>query len=71
MPILLLVLRFVDIQILQALITAQMVKDATLAVLKCIAQSTKSKFDDKIYKRVKFYFTEDKSEHIKLDDENK
>lgn len=54
-------------QLLQAVLTAQAVKDATLAVLKRVSAWTKTKFDDKIYKRVKFYMTKDKSERFKLD----
>lgn len=68
MPILLMILKFVGIQLLQALITAQMVKDVTLAVLKRISSWTKTKFDDKIYRRVKFYFTKDTSERLKIDE---
>ncbi len=68
MPILMMILKFIGIQLLQALITAQMVRDSVLGVLKYIATHTATKFDDKIYKRVKFYFTKDKSERLKIDD---
>lgn len=71
MPILMMILKFIGIQLLQALITAQMVKDSVLGALKWIAVHTKTKFDDKIYKRVKFYFNHDKSERLKLPDDNK
>lgn len=66
------ILKFVVIQVLQALITAQMIKDSVLAALKFLATHTKAKWDDKVYKRVKFYFNKDTSEHLKLpDDSNK
>lgn len=61
------ILKFIGMQLLQAVLTAQAVKDATLAVLKRVSAWTKTKFDDKIYKRVKFYMTKDKSERFKLD----
>lgn len=64
--ILLMIGRFVLVQLLQALISVQMVKDSVLEVLKLIATHTKNQWDDKIYSRVKFYFEEDKSEHLKL-----
>jgi hypothetical protein len=60
------IVKFVIMQILQALITAQMVKDSVLFILKELAVHTKTKWDDKVYKRVKFYFTKDTSEHLKL-----
>lgn len=71
MPILMIIGRFILVQLLQALITAQFVKDAVLGALKAISKWTKTKFDDKIYKRVKFYFNEDKSERLRLPDDNK
>lgn len=61
-----LIVKFIVIQLLQALITANMVKDSILEVLKLIATHTKNTWDDKIYKKVKYYFYEDKSEHLQL-----
>ena len=67
MPIVIMILKFIGIQILQAILTAQMVKDVVLAVLKFIASKTKTTFDDKIYKKVRFYMLKDKSERFKAD----
>lgn len=67
MPILIMILKFIGMQLLQAVLTAQAVKDVTLASLKKLSSWTKTKFDDKIYKRVKFYMTKDKSERFKPD----
>lgn len=58
------ILGFIGLQLLKAVLTAQAVKDATLAVLKSIAKHTKNHWDDKIYRRVKFYMTKDKSERF-------
>ncbi|MBV6514161.1 MAG: hypothetical protein FMNOHCHN_03751 [Ignavibacteriaceae bacterium] len=67
MPILTTILKFILIQLIQAIVTAQMVKDATLAVLKRISKWTKNTWDDKIYRRVRFYMLKDKSDRINLD----
>lgn len=64
MAILLPILEFIGTQLLKAVLTAQAVKDATLAILKAIATHTKTKFDDHIYNKVKFYMFQDKSERI-------
>lgn len=61
------IIKFIVLQLLQALITVQMVKDVVLDALKFISVRTKSTLDDRIYKKVKFYFNEDPSEHIQLD----
>ena len=74
-----LILKFIVIQLLQALITVNMIKDSVLEVLKLLADHTKGQWEDKVYSKVKYYFYEDKSEHLKLpppateqvEDENK
>lgn len=58
------ILGFIGIQLLKAILTAQAVKDATLFVLKKIAKSTKTKFDDHIYSRVRYYMNKDQSERF-------
>lgn len=69
MSILVQILGFIGLQLLKALLTAQAVKDATLFLLKQLATRTKAKWDDKIYRRAKFYMTKDTSERIKLKDD--
>ncbi len=64
MSILVQILGFIGLQLLKAVLTAQAVKDATLFVLRKIAKATKTKFDDHIYNRVKFYMTKDTSERF-------
>lgn len=64
MSILVQILGFIGLQLLKAVLTAQMVKDSTLAILKAIAKRTKTTFDDKIYKRVRFYMLKDQSERF-------
>lgn len=64
MSILITILKFAGAQLLSAIITARAVKDATLFILREIAVHTKTKFDDKIYKKVKFYMLKDTSERI-------
>jgi hypothetical protein len=61
-------LEFIGFQILKALLTAQAVKDAVLFALKELATHTKNTWDDQVYSRVKFYFNDDKSEHLIKDD---
>lgn len=68
------ILDFIVVQLLQALITTQMIKDSVLELLKLLADHTKGLWEKQIYNRVKFYFKEPDSEHIKLEkpeDENK
>ncbi len=60
------IVKFVVIQLLQALITAQMIKDSVLEVLKLLAEYTKGMWEKHLYNRVKFYFSEPESEHVQI-----
>ncbi len=64
MAILVQILGFIGLQLLKAVLTAQAVKDATLFLLKKLAKATKTRFDDHIYKKVRYYMLKDTSERF-------
>lgn len=61
------ILKFIAVQLLQALLTAKVVTDLFLAGLKKLTSWTKNKWDNRLYFRIKKTIEDDKSEHFKAD----